>query len=499
MTGSARRAYPARATLAAAFLLTVIASLLLAEPVLRLPLRISLDFNEGWNAYHAAAVAAGGDLYRDPHGSFVNNYPPLSFLLVGHSARFLGDPIIIGRAVALASLLMAALLIALLVIKHGGSRVAGLFAAMWFLAYEAGWTPIYVGLNDPQWLAHAVMLTGLLVLPPNVRPLPLLFLAEALMVTAGFIKHNLLPLPAAVTLWLLWQDRRAALAWIVAGAAMAGLGLVAGHLAYGPDFIASVLGSEGSRLYLPRVALRRGLLYVTPLLPALLLGAWALAQAPRQRFLRLVALYAALALPFGVYQLGGYGVDRNALFDLEIAAALGTGLALAQLSPALPHLAGILALVVVVLVPLPERLRSWQHFAATKERLVDTTGEDVAYIQGRPGEAVCEALALCFWAGKPISVDLFRTGMQLRTGEITPEAIIGPPTAPVRFGLIQLDLAKGFVTGDARTIRSFRVPPEALARWLERLEPAVWRSVPEPRVFLVPRGGSDDKGAAPPQ
>ena len=67
-------------------------------------LHVPLDPNEGWNAYLAAAAMAG-HAYPDAHGYVVNNYPPLSFYLVGVAGRIVGDNIIAGRIVSLIAFL----------------------------------------------------------------------------------------------------------------------------------------------------------------------------------------------------------------------------------------------------------------------------------------------------------------------------------------------------------------------------------------------------------
>ena len=68
-----------------------------------IPLHVSLDPNEGWNAYHTAAAMSGHGLYPDAGSFMVNNYPPLSFYLVGLLGHFTGDLIIAGRIISLAS------------------------------------------------------------------------------------------------------------------------------------------------------------------------------------------------------------------------------------------------------------------------------------------------------------------------------------------------------------------------------------------------------------
>jgi hypothetical protein len=62
---------------------------LLLGPLLTIPLRIPLSYNEGWNAYFdQLAVGAGaGPLYPAADSLVFNNYPPFSFYLVGAFGR----------------------------------------------------------------------------------------------------------------------------------------------------------------------------------------------------------------------------------------------------------------------------------------------------------------------------------------------------------------------------------------------------------------------------
>ena len=79
------------ATLSDALLKTVLmaaafccAALLLRDGI-AIGLHVPLDPNEGWNAYHALAAMSGQALY--PHDLMVNNYPPLSFYVVGAAGQ----------------------------------------------------------------------------------------------------------------------------------------------------------------------------------------------------------------------------------------------------------------------------------------------------------------------------------------------------------------------------------------------------------------------------
>ncbi|HYK80456.1 MAG TPA: hypothetical protein VEU95_12550, partial [Micropepsaceae bacterium] len=65
----------------------------------RSTLLIAINYNEGWNAYHATAALSGGRLYYPANALVTNNYPPLSFIIVGMVSNIVGDAIFAGRLV----------------------------------------------------------------------------------------------------------------------------------------------------------------------------------------------------------------------------------------------------------------------------------------------------------------------------------------------------------------------------------------------------------------
>src|SRR5689334_17460647 len=65
-------------------------------------------YNEGWNAYWADAAWRGRALYPAVDSPISDNYPPLSFYIVGALGRLIGDNVFAGRLLALLSLLAVA-------------------------------------------------------------------------------------------------------------------------------------------------------------------------------------------------------------------------------------------------------------------------------------------------------------------------------------------------------------------------------------------------------
>src|SRR5947207_14236784 len=63
-------------------------------------------------------------LYPSVDQLITNNYPPLSFYIVGLVGRFIGDPVLAGRLLSLVAVVAIGTAIALGVRRRGGSAVA---------------------------------------------------------------------------------------------------------------------------------------------------------------------------------------------------------------------------------------------------------------------------------------------------------------------------------------------------------------------------------------
>ncbi|TLU71735.1 hypothetical protein [Lichenicoccus roseus] len=422
----------------------MLTGLLLLAPILTIPLHIPVNYNEGWNAaFDLRAIhPSAGPLYPGP-GSFVfNNYPPLGFYLVGAAGWLAGDMIAAGRLVALAALFCCAGLLGLCVRRLGASAQAAMAATVLFLLVNATYYQSYVAMDDPQWLAHAFMLAGLAVLlregPPSVPLLPVV-LAALLVTAGGFVKHNLVALPLAATLWLLWHDRRQAAAWIATAVVATGAGVVAIQARYGAIAFADIL-HHARTLDADRLILATGAL--APLLPMALAVVLLLRRGGM-----LVALFGGLALAAGILQRLGDGVNYNAHFETLIAACLGFGLVLDPLVRSPLRLGrvsiGPAALLVFAALPMlcamPIHLPAAWNAIASRERRQAAWQPVIARLAAAPGPVGCEMPSLCIWAGKPFSVDIFNLTQSILSGR--PEH---PFQAMVRrggFGMFEYDPA----------------------------------------------------------
>jgi hypothetical protein len=380
------------------------ATSLLLRDALAIGAHVPLDPSEGWNAYLARAAVNGGPLYPQD-GLMINNYPPLSFYIVGALSRITGDPIVAGRLVSLISFFALCGSIVAILREMGSDVLSTLFASL-FLAVALLVASDYVAMNDPQLLGHALQLTGLSLLLPSRRDA----IAAALLMVAGlFVKHNLLALPLAASLWLLLQDRREGTRFILSVLIFCLTGLAAARLFLGVDLIAALSAPRHLAIANAVAGLGRFLHWSG----AALLVAAGLALGSHNAGLKLIALYAGFALALGGIFAFGDGSDANTFFDAAIALSLGAGLALVHLPK---RWTGPLALFVAAPLVLYLAQTHRQANFAYSEAFAREAPLDIGFIEIHRGPALCQDLTLCFWAAKDQPVDIFNLSQAYLTG-----------------------------------------------------------------------------------
>ncbi len=408
----------------------VLLAFLLLGPVLTIPLHIPINYNEGWNAiFDMRAVTPGSPPLYPPRDSFVfNNYPPLGFYLVGAFGRFVfGDMILAGRVLALLALLAAAALTGLSARFLGAPTRGAIAAGLLVLLYTSTFYRTYVAMDDPQWLAHAVMLGGLAVLlrgrglarlTRGELPVANLIGAAVLMVAGGFIKHNLIALPLSATVWLATLNRRAAMVWLAAAALSVGVGLAVVAGLQGEIAFTDILRHR--RVFRAKL-LTHSFSRLAPLVPMAAVEAWLLrrmwpgASAEQRAATRFVALFAVIATLTGIFQRLGEGVYYNAHFETLVALCLGFGLALSAplaarvrwrgtaFGPA--AISGLAALPLIAGWPWHLPI-AWADIA-DREARVEAWRPVIARVAEADGPAGCILMSVCWWAGKPSEVDVF--------------------------------------------------------------------------------------------
>ncbi len=378
-----------------------------------LGLQIPIDPNEGWNAYHAQAAMTAGTLYPGPDSFLFNNYPPLSFYLVGAFGRLAGDNIVAGRIVSLLALaaIGAGIFASLRTMKVRAGNAT--FATLMFIAGLLVFTD-YVGMNDPQLLGHAVGIVGLVILLREPKTTSTVCAAAFLMVLACFIKHNLVALPLAAAIWLAIFDRRSAIRFAASGAAFALLGLVMFYATFG----VGLLGQRASpRLYSLATLEESVRLFLIWCGLPLVATAVMFGLRRNDRYVVFCALYTLIAVIVGTGFSGGAGVDLNVWFDAAIALSLSAGLALDRLVTWTPGL--VMAFVLPLLAGPILSCDSawleqdfWLHPFAEETQSAD---RDIAFLKTQNGPVACEMQSLCYWAGKKAEIDVFNLGQAYAT------------------------------------------------------------------------------------
>ena len=415
----------------AVLLLTALVAVTFLKPLVGLPLQIPKDYNEGWNAYYAERIF-GDEPLDPPTGAFIsNNYPPLWFYIVGGVNVAVGDAVVAGRLMALLGLLGVAFCISRILLSFGAHRFVALCASLLFLAFIGAYHSTYVGMNDPQWFAHAVMLAGLVVLVRWPEHAGTIVCAAALVVTAGFVKHNLIALPIALTLWMITVGWRSFLIWTGASISFVLGAFGALYGVHGSDAVSGIFGfprsySLGSAVMSGSALMLRSSVFVA-------VGMLLVFVEPRGRPTLLVWLYLLVAGISGFFSVGAAGADYNYLYDFVIASILAAGLAIDRIAQRLKatafseqaiQAAGILILSVTILFRLPVvAIESAVFFRDLRDQIADAKA-DVALLSSQSGPVACETLALCFWAGKPFEIDFFGTQQKLLARGEFPESFL---------------------------------------------------------------------------
>ena len=407
-------------------LLAVLAVYFLIWPVWRLPLPIEIAQTEGWNAYHAdMALRAWRELYPPQDTLIVNNYPPLSFFLNGWLQYFFSDALYIGRGLSILATLGVGALIGRIVLQLGGGRIAGAIAGLWFIATMTRSFHHYVGADEPQIVAHLIMMAALSWFLARDEQGKSLEAPVLLMVVAGFYKHNILAVPAAVFLSLVLRNGltnwprfwRPLLAGVVAGA----VGLAICLAIWGHVFIDNILTPRPQNLM--RAVLGLGRLQF--ILPALVLWAIYAWSDRATRVARFTTIYIAFALALYLLQWTGEAILDSAQFDLVIATAIGLGVAYERAwTGAFSRRYGLEAARAVIVVILLVRLVATTHtesflllaspsYRAQVQQHANAARAEIRNVAAIRGPVACDFKVTCRFAGKPFSYDDFRVEMMV--------------------------------------------------------------------------------------
>lgn len=408
-------------------MLAVLALYFLAWPIWRAQLLLEIWPTEGWNAYLQDAAAEGRPLYPTFDALTANNYPPLSFYVVGALGKVFGDNLFVGRAVSIVALLCVAVEIFYAVRILVGSPVGGLVGATWYVAIMARNSTAYIGVNDPQLAGEAIMGAALVWFLARDRAGKSSYLPLLLMVVGGFWKHNLLAIPMTAVTWLaINTGRQAVLPILFSGlACLTGLGICIAS--FGSDFIWNMLANR--HYAWANLLTNVGHLQWSALALVIWAG-WALYN-PASRAARFTTLHIGFGLFACIMQWFGHGVSGNAEFDLILALGIGIGVTFARIEKSwlgqrigaakTRHLMTAALALRLLMADRQETalLILSPHFRSTVQDAERASLQEIAVVAAMIGDVACSNKVICRAAGKPFVVDEFKMEELVATGRAT--------------------------------------------------------------------------------
>lgn len=404
--------------------LVIIAAILLVlfySPVLSISLHYSRNYNEGWNAFLALAAQNGGRLYEGTESLFINNYPPLSFFLLGNLGLSLGDNIYAGRVTSLLSLAFVGVAIYISAQMLRATKRQAAVGTLFFALLNATFFREYVAANDPQWLAHAAMMPALMLLLARPAPTAGSVIIACILIAIGLlIKHNLVALPLAISIWLFRFHRTKFNLWALTGIILVILATSASYFFYGKNIFSAIFAHVRVFSW-SRMAVQAAIV-----LPFMLPFVGALKTLMRTRSSDhrddLILLFAALAIPLGIIQRAGEGVDYNAHFEAFIALTIALGAALSRYKPGIycgKEQASLFLVVSVFATPilcLPYFIFNAVDEIHSAGKTMRDWSKVIGSVASISGPVACDVQAICYWAGKQREIDFFNYGQRLRAG-----------------------------------------------------------------------------------
>ncbi len=409
-------------------LLTIIGAFALVWPLYRVFLKTTIATNEGWNACFADAAMGKMPLYPSPEKLITNNYPPLSFYVVGIFGKWIGDNVFAGRLISLIAFFTIFFFIIKIVKKYSDSWLSGLVGGLFFIIIMTASFSWYIGFNDPQLLAEAIMIIGFFLFLRAVEENQGFWLPIMVMVLAGFFKHNIITFPLSIFLWLALQRRwQVFLNYSLLSFLLIGCGFFSCYCIYGKDFIYNFFTP---RQWQPEkiVASLKEIQWM--FLGALiwLMASWTIRRESRNQ---LVMIIIIISLIVGFIQRLGSGVFRNAHIDSVIASAIAVGMAFQVISARFEkkkywYQLGLLVYLILPWLTTPLKLTFRPCFSAAYQAKIqareDYVKKCVEKVRAISGDVFCEPY-IVYRAGKTFVVDQFNLNERIKAG-IFPSDII---------------------------------------------------------------------------
>lgn len=393
---------------------------------------LEINVNEPWNAWHADDAFAPGRLYPARDALILNNYPPLSFILLHLISPQFVNVIVAGRVVSLLSVLLIGAAAYRCARELGAQPKAAALGGLWFVATITHAFSEYAGMNDPNLLGLAVSAWAFWVFLA-ARSARAIYVAFLLMAAAGFIKQTLAAIPIGAFVYLLMTDRSLAIRIAIFGVAVCALFAAATVAVYGWNFVDQLLAPRQLAWLRPLKSLGH-LQWVAPVWPFWI--AW-LRSSPDPRAKRITIVLVVAGVASWLFWKLAPGTSENVQFELAFATALCAALTAqgfverrvaGPLGPA--GLCAVFGLVLIARLLAsfetdPYLLLVSPAYRAAVAEDAQVFAREVERIRAIPGPVSCTIRTVCYFAGKAYVYDVFvaqrRVGAE-RAGEVAAQA-----------------------------------------------------------------------------
>src|ERR1700730_12859893 len=307
-------------------LVLILAIMLAVDSILAIGFVFERNYNEGWSIYNAERLIHHEVVYDDNYWR-VNNYPIISFLVIAGVNFFLHDPLLSGRIVSLVSFGAIGALAVLATRRFGGDRIDAALGGGCALGFCYLVAPRWIAVDDPQTLAEAIMLGGLVVYLPTRSGRRDLLCAAFLVTLASFTKQGLVAIPLAISLDLALRSPRRLLLWFAACGGSALGFLILTKFVAGGDFVGHLLSPRIYLWYNVKYHLMKFLRAFK--FPLLVVAAGSPRTFSGDRML--LAAYGVIAIAAGTFLSGVEGTSYNMFQDAAVFLAIASGVTMHEL------------------------------------------------------------------------------------------------------------------------------------------------------------------------
>jgi hypothetical protein len=408
----------------------------------RISVPLEINVNEPWNAWHASNALAPDRLYPGRNALIVNNYPPLSFIVLRLVSPLFTNAIVAGRVLSILSVLLVGAATYRCARELGVGREPAALGGLWFIATITRFFSEYAGMNDPNFLGLAVAAWAFYVFLA-ARDTRTIYVAFFLMAVAGFIKHNLLAIPASAFVYLLITRPNLAIRVAIFGVAVCAIFAALTISVYGWNFVDQLIMPRQIALLRPLKSLGH-LQWVAPVWPFWIV--W-LRWSSDRRANRITIILVVVGVATWLFWRLAPAVSENVQFELVFATSLCVAVTVEGLRErSIVTAFGPVALSAVFCVVLIVRLlASFQNdpyllvtspayrFAIAQKSMV--FDREVERIRKIPDPVSCSIRSVCYLAGKAFVFDVFAVQQLVATRRAT-DADMAVAASSIRFETI---------------------------------------------------------------